>query len=101
MARRVENFGNVQQRRCDYDRAVSDDRALAVETDIPVSLQPAVSRKLELAVTERVAERLRGTAASADPPADPTLWGPPGTPEIANRLGWLTIAERMLGKVEP
>jgi glucose-6-phosphate isomerase len=79
---------------------VGDDRALTVETEIPVSLQPAVSRKLELAVTERVAERLRPTAISADPPADPTLWGPPDTPEIANRLGWLTIAERMLGEVE-
>jgi len=41
---------------------------------------------------ERVAERLRD--------ADPTLWGPPGTPEIANRLGWLTIAERMLEEVD-
>ena len=27
---------------------------------------------------------------------DATLWGPSGTPEIADRLGWLTIAERML-----
>ena len=25
---------------------------------------------------------------------DATLWGPAGTPEVANRLGWLTIAER-------
>jgi transaldolase / glucose-6-phosphate isomerase len=27
--------------------------------------------------------------------ADATLWAPAGTPEVANRLGWLTIAERM------
>ena len=42
-----------------------------------------------------MAERLRS--------GDPTLWGAPGTPEIANRLGWLTIAERMLadlGRIE-
>jgi glucose-6-phosphate isomerase len=32
--------------------------------------------------------------------ADATLWGPPGAPEIANRLGWLTTAERMLTKVD-
>jgi glucose-6-phosphate isomerase len=32
--------------------------------------------------------------------ADATLWGPPGTPEIANRLGWLTIAERMLEELD-
>ncbi len=31
---------------------------------------------------------------------DAALWGPPGTPEIANRLGWLTIAERMLGDLD-
>src|SRR5450631_38102 len=40
---------------------------------------------------ERVAERL------ASRPPDATLWGPTGTPEIADRLGWLTIAQRMLG----
>jgi transaldolase/glucose-6-phosphate isomerase len=41
-----------------------------------------------LAGQERVAERLRE--------ADATLWAAPGTPEVADRLGWLTIAERML-----
>src|SRR5205807_1104066 len=30
---------------------------------------------------------------------DATLWGPPGTPEVANRLGWLTIAQRMLDEL--
>ena len=34
------------------------------------------------------------------PQRDATLWGPPGTPEIADRLGWLTIAERMLGELD-
>ncbi len=34
-----------------------------------------------------MAERLRA--------GDATLWAPQGTPEVANRLGWLTIAERM------
>jgi transaldolase/glucose-6-phosphate isomerase len=41
-----------------------------------------------LAGGDEVARRLRE--------GDPTLWGPPGTPEIADRLGWLTIAERMI-----
>ena len=27
---------------------------------------------------------------------DESLWGGPGVPEIANRLGWLTISEKML-----
>ena len=48
--------------------------------------------KLALAAQAQVAERLRD--------ADATLWGPAGAPEIANRLGWLTIAERMLGEVD-
>jgi glucose-6-phosphate isomerase len=68
--------------------------ALAVEARIPASLEGAVAEKLALAAQTRVAERLRGGAGR---PPDATLWGPPGTPEISNRLGWLTIAERMLG----
>ena len=40
-----------------------------------------------------VASRLRS--------GDSLLWGPEGTPEIANRLGWLTIAERMLEALGP
>jgi glucose-6-phosphate isomerase len=64
----------------------------AVEARIPASLRAAVARELARAVEENVAERLRE--------GDATLWGPPGTPEIADRLGWLTIAERMLAHVD-
>ncbi len=46
---------------------------------------------LEKAREQRVADRLR------EP--DATLWAPPGTPEVANRLGWLTIAEKMLDEL--
>jgi transaldolase/glucose-6-phosphate isomerase len=67
------------------------DRALTVEARIPTALAPVVADKLALAARSRVADRLRE--------ADATLWGPPGTPEISNRLGWLTIAERMAGEV--
>ncbi len=73
-----------------------DAEALAIETDIPASLQPAVQTKLAMALSDRVAERLRPTA---ERPADATLWGPAGTPEISNRLGWLTIADRMRGEI--
>jgi glucose-6-phosphate isomerase len=76
---------------------VSDDRAFAVETEIPVSLQPAVLTKLAAAARAGVPDRL---GPIGDRSVDATLWGPPGTPEISNRLGWLTIAERMLGEVE-
>jgi glucose-6-phosphate isomerase len=30
---------------------------------------------------------------------DGTLWAPPGTPELEDRLGWLDIADRMAGEV--
>jgi glucose-6-phosphate isomerase len=84
--------------------AVSEDRALTVETDVPPSLQPAVQAKLAEAVHARVAERLRAAggadAEGRDRGGDATLWGPPGAPEISDRLGWLTIAERMLNQVE-
>jgi transaldolase / glucose-6-phosphate isomerase len=62
-----------------------------VRASLPPVVLPAVTEKLEAAVAERVGERLKD--------ADATLWGPEGTPEIANRLGWLTIAERMLEEV--
>jgi len=45
----------------------------------------------------RVAERI---SPGGDDGADATLWAPAGTPEVANRLGWLTIAERMLAQVD-
>ena len=68
------------------------DQALTVEAHIPPPLRPAIAEKLASAAQARVAERLRER--------DATLWGPTGTPEISNRLGWLTIAERMLGEVK-
>ena len=64
----------------------------AVQARIPPRLQAAVEEELQRAATDRVAERL--------PAADASLWAPPGTPEVADRLGWLTIAERMLAEVD-
>jgi glucose-6-phosphate isomerase len=68
------------------------DPALAVAARIPPSLEAGVQEKVELAGASGVQERLRE--------GDATLWGAPGTPEVANRLGWLTIADRMLAEVE-
>jgi glucose-6-phosphate isomerase len=67
------------------------DPTLTVEARLPDALQAAVAEKLALATDEDVAGRIARE--------DATLWGPEGTPEIANRLGWLTIAERMLGEL--
>jgi glucose-6-phosphate isomerase len=55
---------------------------------LPDDLGAFVSSQLARAVQERVESRVRD--------ADATLWAPAGTPEVANRLGWLTIAQRTL-----
>jgi len=64
---------------------------LTVEADIPEALRGQVQEHGALAQQARVGERLRD--------GDATLWAAPGTPEVANRLGWLTIAERMLAEL--
>ena len=69
------------------------DHAPTVAASIPASLDGQVQAALERAQHERVAHRLRQ--------GDATLWGAPGTPEVANRLGWLTIAERTLDELGP
>jgi transaldolase / glucose-6-phosphate isomerase len=61
---------------------------LTVLAQIPPNLEAPIEEISQKALSERVPERLLA--------ADATLWGPAGTPEIADRLGWLTIAERML-----
>ncbi len=71
---------------------MSDPPGFTAEARIPQALRPAVADKLARATHARVEERLRD--------GDATLWGPAGTPEIANRLGWLDIAERMLGEAD-
>jgi transaldolase/glucose-6-phosphate isomerase len=71
------------------------DTPTTVAARIPGDLGSAVAERLALARSARVAERLRSE--------DATLWAPAGTPEVADRLGWLTIHERMLsglGEVE-
>jgi glucose-6-phosphate isomerase len=67
------------------------DPDLTVQARLPPAVGPAIERVVEAAREQHVAERLRE--------ADPTLWGAEGTPEVANRLGWLTIAERMLDEL--
>ncbi len=56
--------------------------------------------RLRAAVEERAAAAEAGSLAARLRAEDATLWGPAGTPEIANRLGWLTIAARMSAEVD-
>ncbi|MHB1537376.1 MAG: glucose-6-phosphate isomerase [Solirubrobacteraceae bacterium] len=51
-----------------------------------------VDEALRRADADSVARRVRD--------CDATLWGAEGTPEIGDRLGWITVAPRMLGDID-
>lgn len=68
------------------------DSEITVRALLTAEQREAVAATLQRAGAERVQERVRE--------CDATLWGPDGTPEIADRLGWLTIAPRMLGDID-
>ena len=56
-------------------------------------LRATVDAEVERARAEDVAQRIWAK--------DPTLWGGTAeTPELADRLGWLTVAEEMAGRVD-
>ena len=57
-----------------------------IEADVPERYADAVQTRLRRAADEDVVGRIWRK--------DGTLWGPEGTPEVTNRLGWLDIAER-------
>ncbi len=65
--------------------------ALSIQARIPPAARPAIEALESAAREQSVADRLRD--------GDATLWAPEGTPEVANRLGWLTIATRMLDEM--
>jgi transaldolase / glucose-6-phosphate isomerase len=62
-------------------------RPATFESSIPDDLESAIAERVKKAAEEDVARRIWRK--------DETLWGGPG-PEIGNRLGWLTISDRML-----
>src|SRR5437763_16722134 len=63
-------------------------RPTTIETSIPDELEEPIVERIEQAKNENVARRIWHK--------DESLWGGPGVPEIGNRLGWLTIADKML-----
>jgi glucose-6-phosphate isomerase len=78
-------------RREHYDPGVSE-QPLDVRIGLPAALAAPVADRVAAAERESVGKRLRE--------GDPTVWGAAGTPELANRLGWLTIAERMRAELQ-
>ena len=63
-------------------------RPKTIKSAIPDDLEPAIIERIRQAQADNVAQHIWAR--------DESLWGGPGVPEIGNRLGWLTISEKML-----
>jgi transaldolase / glucose-6-phosphate isomerase len=63
-------------------------RPRTIRSALPEELEPALIERIQRAQAEGVAKRVWAY--------DESLWGGPGVAEIGNRLGWLTISEKML-----
>jgi transaldolase/glucose-6-phosphate isomerase len=78
-------FAGIEERR----QAVMTGKPPTIESRLPAELADAVAQRVDRATGESVARRIWSK--------DPALWGgAPGTPEIEDRLGWLTVADMML-----
>ena len=64
------------------------DISTTVTARIPPALSAPIADRVNAAAADSVAARLRA--------GDGGLWGAPEVAEVENRLGWLTIADRML-----
>jgi transaldolase / glucose-6-phosphate isomerase len=62
---------------------------MSIQRHLPSELEAPVAERLRTAAEERVTARIWDR--------DGTLWAPPGTPEVTDRLGWLDIAQRRSG----
>ena len=67
--------------------AIFTSRPPTIEASIPDELEPRLAARVKDATSAEVARRIWRK--------DPTLWAPEGTPEVANRLGWLTVTDQL------
>ena len=68
--------------------AIVTQRPPSIDASLPdEDVEPRVAARVKRAAEEDVARRIWRK--------DDTLWGPAGQPEVANRLGWLTVTEQM------
>jgi transaldolase/glucose-6-phosphate isomerase len=72
--------------------AVVTGRPATIEADLPAELEEPLAARVRRAAEEDVARRIWQR--------DGTLWAPEGTPEVTDRLGWLTIADKMLEEAD-
>jgi glucose-6-phosphate isomerase len=63
-----------------------------IESQLPSAAEARVAERLRAAADQHVARRIWER--------DGTLWGPPGTAELTDRLGWLDVAERLAPEVD-
>jgi transaldolase / glucose-6-phosphate isomerase len=77
-------LAGIEERRA----AVVTGQPSRIQARLPLLLQAPVGDRVRRAVADNVAQRVWRR--------DVTLWGEPGTPEIEDRLGWLTVSEPML-----
>ncbi len=68
--------------------AIVSGRPASFEADLPPDLERPVAERVRAAADADVVRRIWRK--------DGTLWAPPGTPELEDRLGWLTIADKVL-----
>jgi glucose-6-phosphate isomerase len=68
--------------------AVVTGRPAAIDTDLPTEYEAPVTERVKKAADADVVRRVWAH--------DGTLWAPEGTPEVTNRLGWLTIGSKIL-----
>ena len=68
--------------------AVLTGRPKTIDSTLPDELEGPIAERARKAEQEDVARRVWSK--------DESLWGGPGVPEIADRLGWLTIVDAML-----
>jgi transaldolase / glucose-6-phosphate isomerase len=72
--------------------AVTTGRPAAIEADLPDDLEAPLTARVQRAAEEDVARRIWQR--------DGTLWAPAGTAEVTDRLGWLTIADKLLEEAD-
>jgi transaldolase/glucose-6-phosphate isomerase len=77
-----------------------DQRRQAVVTGRPDTVVATLPRELEQPVADRVRRAADEDVARRVWRRDESLWGGPGVPEIANRLGWLTVSDSLLEEAD-
>jgi transaldolase / glucose-6-phosphate isomerase len=88
----VEPFEKLAEAIDSRREAIFTSRPPTIQASIPEDLEPRIAARVRKATEAQVARRIWKK--------DPTLWGAEGTPEIADRLGWLTVTDQMRESVD-